>query len=81
MKRIPQYTNIYTTNQKLFILKLPKIPYVGVDILLNFSDDGKVDYITLEGNIYNHKQVEIRNGITFMRMKKRFLASNEIREK
>ena len=47
--------------------------YVGVDILQLFSDNGKVDYITIEGNIYTHKQIERRDGITFMRMKKRFL--------
>ena len=77
MKIIPQYTNIYTTNQKLFILKLPKIPYVGVDILQLFSDDEKIDYITIDGNIYTHKQIEKRNGITFMRMKKRFLVNEK----
>lgn len=49
------------------------MPYVGVDILQLFSDDDKTDYITIEGNIYTHKQIERRNGITFMRMKKRFL--------
>ena len=47
--------------------------YVGVDILLSFSGNDKADYITIEGNIYTHKQIERRNGITFMRMKKRFL--------
>ena len=46
---------------------------MGVDILLNFSDNDKVDYITVDGNIYTHKQIENRNGIIFMRMKKRFL--------
>jgi hypothetical protein len=38
---------------------------------LLFSDDGKKDFITVEGNVYTHKQVEIRNGLIFMRMKKR----------
>ncbi|MBI3035617.1 hypothetical protein HYY71_04805 [Candidatus Woesearchaeota archaeon] len=43
-----------------------------------FSDNEKTDYVTLEGNIYTHKQIENRNGIIFMRMKKRFLkALNE----
>ena len=50
---------------------------MGVDILLNFSDNYKRDYITVDGNIYTHKQIEIRNGITFMRMKKRVLVQNE----
>lgn len=49
---------------------------MGVDILYNFLGDEKRDYITIEGNIYTHKQIEIRNGITFMRMKKRFLESS-----
>jgi len=46
---------------------------VGVDILSFFSDDGKQDFITVDGNIYTHKQIETRNGIVFMRMKKRLL--------
>jgi len=46
---------------------------VGVDILPIFSDNEKQDFITVEGNIYTHKQIEARNGILFMRMKKRFL--------
>ena len=46
---------------------------MGVDILLEFSDNDKRDYITVEGNIYTHKQIEVRNGIVFMRMKKRVL--------
>jgi len=37
------------------------------------SDNEKVDYITINGDIYTHKQIERRNGITFMRMKKRFM--------
>ena len=40
---------------------------------LDFSESEKKDYITIEGNMYIHKQIEIRNGITFMRMKKRLL--------
>jgi len=46
---------------------------VGVDILPIFSDNEKQDFITVEGNIYTHKQIETRNGIIFMRMKKRLL--------
>ena len=46
---------------------------MGVDILKTFSDDEKVDYITVEGNILIHKQIEKRNGITFMRLKKRLI--------
>ena len=45
----------------------------GWIILLNFSEDKKLDYITIEGNTYTHKQIETRNGIVFMRMKKRIL--------
>ncbi|HLC60239.1 MAG TPA: hypothetical protein VJJ52_02310 [Candidatus Nanoarchaeia archaeon] len=37
----------------------------------NYSE--KMDYITVDGSAYTHKQIEIRNGITFMRMKKRIL--------
>ena len=46
---------------------------MGVNILQFFSEDGKLDYITIEGNIYTHKQIEKKNGIVFMRMKKRLL--------
>jgi hypothetical protein len=50
---------------------------VGVDILQLFSNNEKQDFITVEGNIYTHKQIEKRNGLIFMRMKKRFLDLNE----
>ena len=50
---------------------------MGVDILLNFSNDEKLDFISIDGNIFTHKQIEKRNGITFMRMKKRLLKINE----
>ena len=50
---------------------------MGVDILQLFSDNEKRDYITLEGNVYTHKQIETKNGIVFMRMKKRILPLNE----
>ena len=43
---------------------------------MKFSDDDKLDYITIEGRVYTHKQIEIRNGITYMRMKKRILKSS-----
>jgi hypothetical protein len=46
---------------------------VGVEILQLFSDNEKVDYVTIDGNIYTHKQIERRDGLVFMRMKKRFL--------
>ena len=44
---------------------------------MKFSDDDKLDYITIEGRVYTHKQIEIRNGITYMRMKKRILKSSD----
>ena len=50
---------------------------MGVDILQLYSDDEKQDFITIEGNIYTHKQIETKNGIIFMRMKKRFLNNPE----
>ncbi len=45
-----------------------------------YSDNEKQDFITVEGNIYTHKQIEKRDGLIFMRMKKRFvnLNSNKI---
>lgn len=54
---------------------MPKTYYsnVGVGILLRISDNETVEYINLEGNIYTHKQIENRNGILYMRMKKRVL--------
>ena len=41
--------------------------------MLSFSDKDKKEYITLDGNIYTHKQIEFKNGLVFMRMKKRIL--------
>ncbi|MEK6892543.1 MAG: hypothetical protein AABX25_05130 [Nanoarchaeota archaeon] len=41
----------------------------------NYSE--KTDYITVDSHAYTHKQIEIRNGITFMRMKKRILKSKD----
>jgi len=37
------------------------------------SENEKLDYITVNGNIFLHKQIEKRNGILFMRMKKRHM--------
>ena len=31
-----------------------------------FSDNGKLDYITVESEMYTHKQIERRNGIIFI---------------
>ena len=42
-----------------------------------FSDDDKLDFITVEGNVYTHKQIEKKNGLVFMRLKKRILKVNE----
>ena len=49
---------------------------MGVDILEFSSENEKLDYITIDENTYTHKQIEMRNGIVFMRMKKRLLAPN-----
>ncbi|MBI2542436.1 hypothetical protein HYV80_07050 [Candidatus Woesearchaeota archaeon] len=46
---------------------------MGVYILRLFSDNDKRDYITVDGSVYTHRQIETRNGIIFMRMKKRIL--------
>ena len=46
---------------------------MGVFHLQISGDSRKVDYITIDGNIVMHKQIETRNGITFMRMKKRII--------
>ena len=48
-----------------------------MDILQLFSDNEKLDYITIEGDIYTHKQIEKKDGLIFMRMKKRFLKIND----
>ncbi len=48
-----------------------------MDILQLFSDDEKLDFITIDGNIYTHRQIEKKNGLVFMRMKKRILNLNE----
>ncbi|MBI2101128.1 hypothetical protein HYT53_00790 [Candidatus Woesearchaeota archaeon] len=54
---------------------------MGVDILPIFSDNEKQDFIIVDGNIYTHKQIETRNGIVFMRMKKRLLSNLNERQK
>ena len=41
--------------------------------MYNLEESDKQDFITVDGNIFTHKQIEIRNGIRFMRMKKRIL--------
>lgn len=76
MKIIPQYRNPYTIKQKFFIPNLLDVSYVGVNILSNFSGKDMRDYITIDGNIYTHKQIENRNGLVFMRMKKRIIEMN-----
>ena len=38
-----------------------------------FSDNEKMDYITIDKDILTHKQIENSNGILFMRMKKRII--------
>ncbi len=60
-------------DQKIFIAISLQNLYVGVDILQTFSDDEKLDYITIDGNVFIHKQIEKRNGIIFMRLKKRII--------
>ena len=48
--------------------------------MLNFfSGNEKVDYITIDKGVYLHKQIERRDGVIFMRMKKRILPPNEAR--
>ena len=44
---------------------------------MQFSNNNKLDYITVDGRVYTHKQIEVRNGITFMRMKKRIINKDE----
>lgn len=50
---------------------------MGVDILQFFSEDEKLDYITIEGDIYTHKQIEKKDGLVFMRMKKRIVKNHQ----
>ena len=86
--RIRKYKNIDVINTPVyyFLYDKPKDFYIifiiidtrrGVGIMQQFLENDKVDFITIEGNVYTHKQIEIRNGITFMRMKKRILPVNE----
>ncbi len=35
------------------------------------SDSNIFDYVSIENNIFLHKQIESRQGIVYMRMKKR----------
>ena len=40
---------------------------------MQFSDSEKQDFITIENNIFLHKQIETKGNIVYMRMKKRVL--------
>ena len=46
---------------------------MGVYFLEFSYKNEKLDYITVEGNTYTHKQVEFKDGLVFMRMKKRLM--------
>ena len=41
------------------------------------SNTEKKDFITFDEGIFTHKQIEVRNGIVFMRMKKRVIRVDE----
>jgi hypothetical protein len=60
-------------NEKLFKLFFHTILLVRGVYLMQFSDSEKQDYITIENNVYLHKQIETKGNIVFMRMKKRVL--------
>ena len=40
-----------------------------------FRDDNSVDMVTVKNNLVTHKQIEMKNGRVYMRMKKRDLLS------
>jgi hypothetical protein len=44
---------------------------VGVDDL--FTDSRKIDIFMYANEYYTHKQVELKNNLLFMRMKKRYM--------
>ena len=62
------------TPQTLLMSYSSNLLYVGGGIILNKADN-VVDIIKRVGNSYIHKQVEIRNGLLFMRLKKRRIAA------
>jgi hypothetical protein len=45
-----------------------------VDFILN-EKDSIIDVVKKVGNSYIHKQIEIKNGLVFMRSKKRRIAA------
>jgi len=49
---------------------------VGVDKLS--QDLGKIDIITYSDSFYTHRQIESKNGLVFMRIKKRSIRLEEV---
>ncbi len=49
-----------------------------MDFLINRDnfgrDDNTLEYISVDNNVLTHKQIEFRQGLVFMRMKKRLFA-------
>ncbi len=58
-----EFINLY----KLFIDLFGLLAYSGV---VNISSI-KHDFIAIKDKVYLHKQIELRDGLVFMRMKKR----------
>ena len=44
---------------------------------MQFLKDEKQDFITVGDRFYTHKQIEIKNGIVYMRMKKRSIKNEQ----
>lgn len=47
------------------------IEIIGGVVNIETRESVKHDFIAIKNNVYLHKQVEMRDGLVFMRMKKR----------
>ena len=45
---------------------------------ISFENSKKIDIIRVSNNFFTHKQIENRNGLLFMRMKKRAILTDKI---
>ena len=70
---IPVYYSLHDKTKDFYIKITLKIHTWGCIFLEFSSENEKLDYITIDENTYTHKQIEMRNGIVFMRMKKRMI--------
>ena len=71
---IPVYYFLHDKTKDFYMKMITRIHTWGCIFLEFSSENEKLDYITIDDSAYTHKQIEMRNGIVFMRMKKRMIS-------